>query len=434
MVLLKNNDHTLPIKTAKKIAVFGNTSYDIIAGGTGSGDVHKSYTISLPEGLTNAGYTVDESLKNTYTTYIDDAKAKRPKPKSFFEVPKPITEMLFDENTLHQKANEEDAAIITIGRNAGEGADRKLENDFNLSDTEKTLIKTVADAFHAQHKKVIVVLNIGGVIEVASWRDDVDAILLAWQPGLEAGNAIADILSGKVNPSGKLATTFPMKYEDVPSAKNFPGKEFPEQATGEGFRRQVPAEVTYEEGIYVGYRYYNTFKVQPAYEFGHGLSYTNFAYANLKLSSTTFNGKIKATITIFNTGKVAGKEAVQLYLSAPSQKLDKPAEELKAFAKTNLIQPGKSQTLTFTLDAADLASFDTQSSSWIAEAGKYTVKLGASSEKIRLSATFGLPNDIVVEKDNSVLTPSVNIDELKPGNGNASGFIYELNDFAPVGM
>jgi beta-glucosidase len=184
-----------------------------------------------------------------------------------------------------------------------------------------------------QKKKVVVVLNIGGVIEVTSWRDNVDAILLAWQPGLEAGNAIADILSGKVNPSGRLATTFPIRYEDVPSSKNFPGKEFPEQATGAGFRRQVPAEVTYEEGIYVGYRYYNTFNVQPAYEFGHGLSYTDFTYSNLKLSSSSFNGKITARVTVTNSGKIPGKEVAQLYLSAPAQKLDKPAEELKAFAK-----------------------------------------------------------------------------------------------------
>jgi beta-glucosidase len=437
MVLLKNNDNALPLKTAKKIALFGNTSYDLIAGGTGSGDVNKAYTISLLQGLTNAGYTADADLKNTYTDYLATQKKLHPKKnfmQEFMNPTPPISEYLPDNNVVAQKANNDDVAIITIGRNAGEGRDRKVENDFNLSDTEKTLIKNIADAFHAKNKKVIVVLNIGGVIEVASWRDNVDAILLAWQPGLEGGNAIADILSGKVNPSGKLVTTFPMKYEDVPSAKNFPGKEFPEQATGEGFRRQVPAEVTYEEGIYVGYRYYNTFNVQPAYEFGHGLSYTDFTYSNLKLSSTSFNGKITATVTVTNSGKVAGKEVVQLYLSAPSQKLDKPAEELKGFAKTNLLQPGKSQTVTFTLTPQDLASFDTQSSSWIAEAGKYTVKIGSSSAKIRLNATFGLANDIVVEKDNKVLTPQVQIDELKPNNRNASGFIYELNDFGSVGM
>ena len=150
-----------------------------------------------------------------------------------------MTEYAADNDLINKKALETDIAIIAIGRNAGEGRDRKLENDFNLSDTEKTLIKNVADAFHAQNKKVIVVLNIGGVIEVASWRDKVDGILLAWQPGLEGGNAIADILSGKVNPSGKLAITFPMAYEDVPSAKNFPGKEFPEQSHYRQFWNEI---------------------------------------------------------------------------------------------------------------------------------------------------------------------------------------------------
>ncbi|MBD0280517.1 MAG: glycoside hydrolase family 3 C-terminal domain-containing protein, partial [Flavisolibacter sp.] len=297
MVLLKN-DNTLPLTDAKKVAVFGNTSYDIIAGGTGSGDVNKAYTVSLLQGLGNAGYTVDESLKNRYTAYIADVKAKRPRPRGIFDVPKPISELLFDAAEMAQRAADADVALLTIGRNAGEGADRKLENDFNLSDTERVLIKNIADAFHAKNKKLVVVLNIGGVIEIASWRDNADAILLAWQPGLEAGNAITDVLSGKVNPSGKLATTFPMSYNDVPSSKNFPGKEFPDQATsGSGFMRSVPAEVTYEEGIYVGYRYYNTFGVKPAYEFGYGLSYTNFNYSNLKLSSANFNGRLTASVT-----------------------------------------------------------------------------------------------------------------------------------------
>ncbi|MBD0298496.1 MAG: glycoside hydrolase family 3 C-terminal domain-containing protein, partial [Flavisolibacter sp.] len=413
MVLLKN-DNTLPLTDAKKVAVFGNTSYDIIAGGTGSGDVNKAYTVSLLQGLSNAVYTVDESLKNRYTAYIADAKAKRPRPRGIFDVPKPVSELLFDAAEMAQKAADADVALLTIGRNAGEGADRKPENDFNLSDTERVLIKNIADVFHAKNKKLVVVLNIGGVIETASWRDNADAILLAWQPGLEAGNAITDVLSGKVNPSGKLATTFPMSYNDVPSSKNFPGKEFPDQASGGGgFMRSVPAEVTYEEGIYVGYRYYNTYNVKPAYEFGYGLSYTDFTYSNLKLSSTTFNGKITASITVTNSGKVEGKEAVQLYLSAPAKKLDKPALELKAFAKTGLLQPGQSQTLTFVINNKDLASFDPQTSSWIAEAGAYKVSIGASSQNIKQTASFALAKDMVVEKDNKVLTPQVSINEMQ---------------------
>ena len=175
----------------------------------------------------------------------------------------------------------------------------------------------------------------------------------------------------------------------------------------------MPAEVTYEDGIYVGYRYYYTFNIQPAYEFGYGLSYTNFAFSNLKLSSPSFKGKITVTVDITNTGKTAGKEVAQLYLSAPSLKMDKPREELKGFAKTNLLQPGQKQTVRFDLTPDALASFDTSSTSWIAEAGQYTVKIGSSSIQIKQSAIFQLPSALVVEKCNKVLAPQVAIDELK---------------------
>ncbi|MFI5185968.1 MAG: glycoside hydrolase family 3 C-terminal domain-containing protein [Chitinophagales bacterium] len=418
MVLLRNENHTLPLKNAIKVAVFGNRSYDIIAGGTGSGDVNKAYTVSLVQGLTNAGITVDNDVKNAYSDYLAEEKAKHPKKsfmQEFMNPTPPAPEWLPGKDFIDKKALEVNAAIITIGRNAGEGRDRKLENDFYLSDSEKVLIKNIADAFHAQNKRLIIVLNIGGVIEIASWRDNADAILLAWQPGLEGGNAIANVLNGKVNPSGKLATTFPMDYKDVPSAKNFPGKEFPDQATTGNFgMKQIPAEVTYEEGVYVGYRYYNTFNVKPAYEFGFGLSYTSFDYSNLKLSATSFNKKILATVTIKNSGSVAGKEAVQLYISAPSKTLDKPSEELKGFAKTKLLQPGESQTISFDIDAEDLASFDSKRESWVAEAGTYSIKIGASSQSIKQTATFNLAKEIVVEKDHKVLVPQTEINEIKP--------------------
>ncbi len=420
MVLLKNDSNTLPIKSAKKIAVFGNTSYDIIAGGTGSGDVNKAYTISLLQGLSNAGYQVNNDLQKVYTDYLKSEREKHPK-KSFFaefmNPTPPIAEYAAGDDVIAKQAADNDIAVITIGRNAGEGRDRKVNNDFNLSDTEKTLIKDVSTAFHAKGKKVIAILNIGGVIEVASWRDEVDGILLAWQPGLEAGNAIADVLSGKVTPSGKLATTFPVSYTDVPSAKTFPGKEFPDQAVSGSFgRKQIPAEVTYDEGVYVGYRYYTTFDVKPAYEFGYGMSYTNFSYSNLKLSAATFNTNLTATIMVTNIGNVAGKEVVQLYLSAPAKMMDKPVEELKAFAKTNLLKPGASQTITFKIAAADLASFYAKNSYWIAERGKYTVKIGASSLNIKQTASFTLAKDIVVEKDHKVLVPEADINEMKPKN------------------
>jgi beta-glucosidase len=409
---------TLPIAaSSKKVAAFGITSYDFVSGGTGSGDVNEEYTVSLVQGLANAGYKLDESLTASYQTYVAAEKAKQPK-KNFFEEfmnPTPrITEMPINADVYAEKANSSDIALITIGRNAGEGSDRKVENDFNLKQPEIDLINNVSAAYHAKGKKVVVIINAGGVIETASWRDKADAILLAWQPGLEAGNAVADVLSGKVNPSGKLATTFPAKYEDDATVKNFPGKEFPEKATtGMMGMKAIPAEVMYEEGVYVGYRYYNTFNVKPAYEFGYGLSYTNFTYGPLKLSAASFNGKITAAITITNTGKTAGKEVVQLYITAPAKKMDKPSEELKGFAKTNLLQPGKSQTISFVINSADLASFDTESTSWKAEAGKYTVKAGASSLNIKQTADFNLAKEITVEKNNKVLVPKVAITELK---------------------
>jgi beta-glucosidase len=418
MVLLKNSNGALPIHAnAATIAIFGNHGYDLIAGGTGSGDVNKPYAVSLADGLTNAGYKIDNDLAQRYKSFLTDYGAKHPKKSLLQELMNPTPfapEYKFDETNVGQKADASDMAIVYIGRNAGEGNDRKVADDYSLTALENDLVTNVSNAFHAKHKPVIVVLNIGGVMDVVPFRDQVDAILLAWQPGEEGGNAIADVLSGKVNPSGKLATTFPASYNDVPSAKNFPGKEFPEKATtGMMGMKAIPAEVTYEEGIYVGYRYFNTFKVKPAYEFGYGLSYTNFAYSNLKLSAKTFNGRLIARVTVTNTGKVAGKEVAQLYLSAPVKKLDKPAEELKGFAKTGLLQPGQSQTLIFTIRPHDLASFDTASSSWIADVGKYSVKIGASSLNIKQTASFSLPKDLVVEKDHQALIPQVRIEELK---------------------
>jgi len=417
MVLLKNNAGALPFgNKPATIALFGNHGYDLIAGGTGSGDVNKPYAISLAEGLTNAGYKVDNDLAQLYKGFLADYAKKHPKKGLLQEIMNPTPfapEYKLDDANTGQKADASDAAIIYIGRNAGEGNDRKVADDYSLTSLEKDLITSVSNAFHAKHKPVVVVLNIGGVMDVVPFRDQVDAILLAWQPGEEGGNAIADVLSGKVNPSGKLATTFPASYTDVPSAKNFPGKEFPEKATMSVVGRSVPAEVTYQEGIYVGYRYYNTFNVKPAYEFGYGLSYTSFGYTNLKLSAKTFNGKLTAMVTVTNIGNVAGKEVVQLYLGAPVNKLDKPAEELKGFAKTGLLQPGESQILVFTIMPHDLASFNTATSSWVADAGKYTVKIGASSSNIKQTATFNLVKDLVVEQDQKALAPQVTIDELK---------------------
>lgn len=425
MVLLKNSDSALPLSAdIKKIAAFGNTSYEIITGGTGSGDVNEAYSIALVEGLNNAGYSVDENLQSLYNAYLKAAKEGRQRGRGFMNGFVPVAEFAINSDIAGSMANVSDAALITIGRNSGEGSDRKaVEGDFLLSNEEKELIKQVTTAFHAKNKKVIVVLNIGGVIETASWRDLPDAILLAWQAGQETGNSIADILGGKVNPSGKLASTFPVNYSDVSSANNFPGKIItPSQATAgnqevgqvNSSRRSQPSEITYEEGIYIGYRYYSTFKVPVSYEFGYGLSYTTFDYSNLKLSSPKFSSNFTVSIDIKNTGKVAGKEVAELYLSAPAGKLDKPESELKGFVKTRLLQPGESQVVTFNITPDALASFDTELSAWVAEAGNYTVKISASSKDIRQTASFQVGKDLSVKKESVALVPAIKIDELKP--------------------
>jgi beta-glucosidase len=423
MVLLKNSSSALPLaQKSKNLAAFGNTSYEIITGGTGSGKVNEAYSVSLVDGLKGAGFAINDELKNAYDAYMKDAKAKRPKTRAL-SLPAPIPEMSVDSDLVSKMAGATDAALITIGRNSGEGSDRKVDDDFNLSRAEMDLIKNVTDAFHAKGKKAIVALNVGGVIETASWRDVPDAILLTWQGGQEAGNSIADVLSGKVNPSGKLASTFPVKYEDVPSSKNFPGVVIQADKPKENgddadmisvFRRPKASKIVYGEGIYVGYRYYETFGVTPAYEFGYGLSYTNFNFSNLALSSKKFADKITATVKLTNSGKVAGKEVAQLYLTAPAGKLDKPALELKGFAKTRLLKPGESQILKFEISARDLASFDTASSSWIANAGTYTVEIGASSKDIRQTATFDLEKELTVKKESDALASKSAINELKP--------------------
>jgi beta-glucosidase len=422
MVLFKNQDKALPLtKETRIIAAFGNTSYNIITGGTGSGDVNEAYSVSLVDGLKNAGYSVNEELLTMYESYIKNAKEKLP-PAGFFEPPGTIAEIRITSALAAGMAKKTDYAIVTIGRNSGEGYDRSSgEGDFDLTGSEKEMIRTVADAFHKAGKKCLVILNVGGVVETASWRDIPDAILLAWQAGQETGNCIADVVSGKVNPSGRLASTFPIRYEDVPSSANFPGKVLD---TGAGDQnstqdddissplRSRPSEVEYREGIYVGYRYYDSFNVETAYEFGYGLSYTDFEYSNLNVGPSKFQDKLNLSIDIKNTGDTPGREVVQLYISAPAGKTEKPVKELKDFAKTGLLMPGETQTVTFDIDARELASFETESSSWIAEAGEYRAMIGASSKDIRQEASFIVDKEIIAKTESKALTPPRKIEEL----------------------
>lgn len=394
MVLLKN-DGVLPLKGSEKVALYGVSSYDFIAGGTGSGNVNKAYIRSLKEGLEGDGFSVDATAADWYSKYIayTEASMTNNSTSSVFWGKPVLPEMEVSPAFIAKTEETTEVAILTIGRNAGEGADRKaVEGDFLINSTERGLLQSLCDKYHEAGKKVVVVLNIGGVVETASWKHLPDAILLAWQPGMEGGASVADVLCGKVNPSGKLPMTFPIAYFDNPSSLNFPyNYSYGESIVPSMFRgaRQAQKDVDYtkyEEGIYVGYRYFNTRGVEVSYPFGYGLNYTEFAYEKPVVKAVA-DGFV-ASITVRNIGKVAGKEAVQLYVSAPEGGLDKPARELKAFAKTRLLQPGESETLTMAVDAYTLASFCEEASEWETAAGEYKVQFAASVEDIRATLPY----------------------------------------------
>ncbi|MDD4922815.1 MAG: glycoside hydrolase family 3 C-terminal domain-containing protein, partial [Bacteroidales bacterium] len=350
--------------------------------------------------LSNGGYKISESMSHYYTAKIDSLLAGKTGNKKYLVTNHP--EFSISGDLITKEAKQSDMAVITLGRLSGEGADRPEKGYFTLSETEQKLIVKVCEVYHALGKKVVVVLNIGGVIETASWKKYPDAILLAWQTGQQGGAAVNDILRGKVNPSGKLPMTYPVQYSDVPSAKSFPG--LPNDGN--------PINSYYNEGIYVGYRYYSTFQVPVSYEFGYGMSYTSFEYSDIRLSSNTFSDKLTVKFKVTNTGKCSGKEVAQLYLSAPATELDKPALELKRYLKTKELVPMESQEIIFELDPMALASFRTGISSWIADRGSYTIRIGSSSADIRLEAKFDVPNPIVVEKLNDALYPNLPIKDL----------------------
>ena len=420
IVLLKNNG-TLPWKDGaiKMVALFGENSYDFLSGGTGSGCVHPPYVVDMLQGLENAGIKSSPVLTDIYRKYIEFARLKfqaERHPAKWFQ-----TEMMGQQKypeiglspiAINKEVATADAAIITIGRQAGEGIDRDIDTEFNLVPEERALIVDVCNAFHEAGKPVIVIINSGSVIETSSWSGYPDAILCAWQPGMEGGNSIADLLTGKVNPSGKLTMTWPIAATDHPSTKNFPGyldqysKDIMRSYTGKVAGNDY---TNHEEDIYVGYRYFDTFQREVAYPFGYGLSYTTF-----ELSKPTVKARgnlVDITVTVKNTGSVAGKEVVQVYVQAPAGKLEKPAQELKAFAKTRELKPGESQTLTMNLLLRDLASFDEASSQWLTEAGTYTFRFGFSSRDIKASLPLALKE--YTEKTTNALAPQEKLNLMK---------------------
>ena len=416
MVLLRN-ECALPLQGNEKVALYGVSSIDFVAGGTGSGNVNKAYVVNMREGLENAGFELDKDLVNFYQAHYDYQKAaaainggtaNRPMLGTAKLAETPVAAAAINNHALRN-----DVAVVVLGRNAGEGSDRKMMDDFELTSIERELLQNVSTAFRGQGKKVIVVLNIGGVIETNSWKNLVDAIVLPWSPGQEGANAVADVLTGKVNPSGKLPMTFPVNFMDHPSSFNFPYNYNRNQTSN--VRRGPVAPVkdvdytNYEEGIYVGYRYFSTADVAVSYPFGYGLSYTTFAYSKPVVKATADG--FTATVTVTNTGKVAGKEAVQLYVTAPAGGLDKPALELRSFAKTRTLAPGESQTLTMTVDNYGLASFNEANSAWEAPAGTYKVLFAANVNDVRASADYKLKK-AQSWKVSDVLAPTIDLKEI----------------------
>ena len=419
MVLLENNG-VLPLNGVKTVALYGTGSYDFIAGGTGSGNVNKPYIRNVAEGLADNGFEVNQDIQKWYEQYIAYAKTTNKNNGGLSGVllgEAVIPEMAVNREYFERMEPMTDIAIFTLSRNAGEGGDRYAKDgDWTITGLEREMIQNLADIYHAAGKKFVVVLNIGGVIETASWKHIPDAILLAWTPGQEGGLAVADILCGKANPSGKLPMTFPISYLDIPSSHNFP-YNYKKVQRGEwdflwgGAKRQSKdVDYTeYKEGIYVGYRYFQTADAPVSYPFGYGKSYTTFEYSKPVVKATADG--FTATITVKNTGSAAGKEAVQLYVAAPAGGLEKPAFELKGFAKTKTLAPGEAQTLTINVDKYTLASFNEAASAWETAAGTYKVMFGANAMDIRGTGEYKLKK-AESWKVNNVLAPAQPINEM----------------------
>ena len=424
IVLLKNNG-ILPL-TGKRVALFGCTSYDWISGGSGFGGTSVGhYTVSLIEGMRSAGYEVYKPLISIYKQHIaSEEKRLFPNGRPPFSITPPARaeEKAFTAEEMNDAIDGSDVAIISLGRKSGEAADRS-EADFYLKEGESQLIKTVSEAYHAKGKKVIVLLDICSPIDVASWQDQIDALVCTWQGGQESGFSVADVLSGKVNPSGKLPMTFQIKYGDAYADKNFPAN-VDDKTLGAMFmwgydKDKAPEErnpeanidyTNYEEDIYVGYRYFDSFGKDVAYPFGFGLSYTTFSYDNMNVSEA--GGVYTVKVDVKNTGSRAGRNVVELFVAAPnSKKLNKPEKELRNYAKTKNLKPGETETITMQVKTEDLASFNEKASAWKTDAGDYTFMICSSANDIEAKATAKVKP--WTKKVHNVMQPNVKLNRLK---------------------
>ncbi len=386
MVLLKNDTQTLPLSNDnKEIALFGNASYVTEHCGYGAGYVVVDHVVHVKEGLENASFTINPKIAALY----DGCKRH---PHVLTQEANPINdefEIVLDERTVKRSASESDYAIFTISRMTMEGADHAdCKGDFSLNDRERNAIKIISDAFHAEGKKFIVLINTGNPIEVKSWADMADAIVYIGLSGEQIGNSTADILTGAVNPSGKLACTWPITYGDTACSEYFPGN----------------SEIsTYYDDIYVGYRYYTTFDIDTAYEFGYGLSYTQFEYSDFQVSENS--GKYTLSVKVTNIGSVSGRETAQFYVSKPDGKNEHPVIELVGYAKTPILNAGEDAVVSVNVTEKELMTYFTADSKWIVEKGEYTFSVGASVEDIKSSTKITINEEIQVRDVENACTP-----------------------------
>ena len=410
MVILEN-DGVLPLQAGtKKIALFGTGARHTIKGGTGSGDVNVRENISIAQGLERAGFKfVTEGWLDQYDRlYADAQEAYAKKLNEFTEKTGKLSMLYAFENPFEEPeqpeiteadVKEADAAIYVISRNSGEGKDRRAEKgDYYLSDRELQNIRFMTE----HYKNCIVLLNVGGVIDLTSLKaiEGVQAIMLVGQTGNMGGYAVADVLTAKTIPSGKLTDTWAKSYEDYPSSATF------------SHRDGNLDDEYYSDGIYVGYRYFDTFHVAPRYPFGYGMSYTNFAirFEQMQMEGT----KIHVYTEVENTGRIYdGKEVVQIYVSCPNGELKKEAQRLTAFHKTKLLKPGEKEKLILSFDLRDMTSYRKKDAATVLEKGEYVIRLGNSSRNTRVCGILRLSSEIITEKHSHICKIPMHVTELE---------------------
>lgn len=380
MVLLENENETLPLQKSGNIALFGSGAYYTVKGGTGSGDVNQRYTVNVEQGFTNAGYHVTSTdWISAYGEAWEAGYVESGQARNYMLDDLEITQ----EDIEKAKEGGTDTVVYVVARVSGESMDRKIEGgDYYLSDMEYANIQKCAENF----EHCIVVLNVGGVIDTKFYEEieGIDAMLLMSEGGMRGGDAVVSVLNGEVTPSGKLTATWAKNYED------YPASEYIGENDGDSL------EENYQEGIYVGYRYFDTFNVEPAYEFGYGKSYTDFSIEVNEVTADSQNVTVEATVT--NTGsEYSGKEVVQVYFSAPDGVTEKPYQELAAFGKTDELAPGESQTLTITFRTTEMSSFDETTASYVMDAGDYYIRVGNSSRNTTVAAVLNLDEQVVTE-------------------------------------